>query len=266
VCEIIQAALPTAIVVLLVATGQVCAQTKTEITRVSLSVLDGSAVKQSSGVLFQSFPERRQYLTDIAQDGTPNRHIKCGSSDSFEAQAESKLDRPVTPIRVPCRATLVFSFKRVLIVTALDPVGERAAPKVYASYANVFEVAGKPAEADVLREAATMAVAHNLGDAKLDQYVFRDPTQGYELVFTHSGEAALKARQVKLGVHPTGVNDAETQNAFAKLDPNSKDTEPLVCTQHDGRFKCQQPPGQQWGKEEAALLLPKVVLPKEKSE
>ena len=215
-----------------------------QVNRISLMVLDGASAKPTAGLLFRVFPDRREHVADISESGKPSKPVKCKSEDKFEAQAESKLDRPLAPTTLTCSRKLAFSFTR-MFVTVFPPdmanplAAEEAVPKVFASYADVFAGAGKPAAAKAWMDAAKLATAMKLGDVKTDKYLYRDPMNGSELVFTPSGVAALKAKQKEFGLMQTGMMDPETLDAFVKQEKPAKDVDALICKPKNGHFVCE---------------------------
>lgn len=219
-------------------------QSVTEVSRVSLTVQDGQTTRPTAGLLYRALPDRREYIADVSETGKTDRPVKCGPSDKFEAQAESKLDRPVAPVRLSCAQTLAFSFARIFVTAfprdlANVLANTGAAPKVFSNYADVFAKNGKYAAAKTWTDAAKMSTAEYLGDTKFDKFLYRNPDKGYELAFTPSGIVALKAKQSELGIKTSGVIDLDTQNALAKHRAWSNTVDALKCKQQDGQFLCE---------------------------
>ena len=219
---------------------------ETEISRVSLTVQDGATNKPTAGLLFRVFPDgtSRKHVADIDASGKTDRPVKCAPQDKFEAQADSKLDLPLPPPRKSCAQALAFGFTR-MFVTVFPPdyasplANTSVSPKLYSQYAEVFAAKGKSAVALTFSDATKIVTAEKLGDIKFDRYLYRDSKKGYALEFTPSGVAALKAKQVELGVTATGQVDAPTVDAFAKKGAWITDVGALECKVDSGRYRCE---------------------------
>ena len=246
------------------------AQDKKDINLVTLTVLDGASKTLTAGTLFRAYPDRREYVAEIAEDGKTNPQVKCASTEKFEAEAESKLDRPVAPHRIVCGEKLAFSFTRMFVTTfpsetATQLASSGAGPKVFAGYAGIFATAGKASAAKTWNDVAKFSAATNLGDAKTDKYLYRDPNKGFELVFNTDGVAALKEKQGKLGVKPTGMLDDETLTAFAKTENSNAVVAAMHCKVIAGgtmRFKCEPTQGVVPTSGPNDVILPTVALNK----
>lgn len=215
------------------------------ISKVSLMVVAGDAKEPTAGALYKVGSDSRSYMADVASDGSVSKPIACNVGDIFEAEAESALNRPLAPSRRTCGPTMVFSFKRTVLVSWNDkessPIAfPHAGPAVFSNYSTIFAKMGQADAASAWSDAAiAAAVTEGLGDVKLEKYVVRDPSQGHRLVFSNEGIAALKEKQVALGLKPTGQLDSATQSAFAAMKTKATATQPnavgpLRCVMKDG--------------------------------
>ncbi len=250
---------------LLAVCGDMWADSETDINKVSLTVYDGTVTAPTAGLLFRAYADRREYVADIGEDGKLNKALKCNSTEMFEAQADSKLDRPVAPIRLACRDKFAFAFTRMFVTKFPIDTGNQFAStgssaKVFAEYADVFKAAGKPTAAKTWSDAAKISAVKSLGDAKTDKFLYRDPKLGFDLVFSPIGEVALKAKQREFGVLPTGKLDDDTLNAFVKAEAKPTNIGAIKCKQRNNRFYCEPTDGFYVKESPDTVILPSFAL------
>ena len=214
---------------------------QTPVSKVSLLVVAGNDKEPTAGALYKVVSDSRTYVADIAVDGSVSKPVTCTAGDVFEAEAESALNRPVAPSRRSCASNLAFNFKRALLFTAgTEALGAEyfgAKATAFSNYATIFSRSGQTEAATASSDTAIAATAAQwLGDTKLDKFVMRDSQQSNRLVFTGSGVAALKRKQIEAGLQPTGQLDAATQAAVEAMQatPNSKGIGTLRCVVKDG--------------------------------
>lgn len=211
--------------------GSKTADAQIAISKVSLTLVSGDKREATAGALYKVAPDGRSHVADVASDGSTTKPVACNVGDVFEAEAESQLNRPLAPTRHFCDARMAFNFKRAVLFVSwgdksVNPLeAPQTGPAIYSNYSTVFANAGQTEAAKATSDAAiAAAVREGLGDTKLEKYVVRDPSQGYRLVFSTEGVAALKEKQASFGLKPTGQLDGATQSVLAKFDGNGQAT------------------------------------------
>lgn len=240
-----------------------------EISQVALTVNDRASTKPTSGNLYRAHNGRRELVAEISESGKPDRPVKCGTTDKFEAQAESAFDRPLAPVQLQCSKTLRFAFTRMFTLSfPLDQATQLAStesePLVYGSYADIFAKAGIVVGAKSWDEAATVAAAKTLGDKNLDRFVYRDAATGFSLRFTQQGTEALRQKQVGWGIAATGMLDKKTQVALAKMQPKASylsEQPALRCNKTAfSTYACEPHKGATSANTPTTVFLPRVPL------
>ncbi|HEX5682742.1 MAG TPA: hypothetical protein VFY73_01795 [Ideonella sp.] len=245
-----------------------------DVSEVAMRVKDLTGEYVTGGLLYRVVDGRRKHVANVNESGKPDRKVQCSPVDEFEAQAESPIDRAVDPIRLPCRTKLAFNFRRSLQAVNLPEFSNQylhayAGPSsaIYTKYSAQLFAEGEVAAARSLQEAAVAAAAVRLGDAKMESYVGRDPSQGFKLVFTPAGVEALKSAQMAAGIPTTGKLDRPTQDLFSRHATQEQKTghslPPLHCSSsRDGFLTCDRNPTPE--QEEANVkrfVLPAVPVP-----
>lgn len=205
--------------------GSKTADAQIAISKVSLTLVSGDKREATAGALYKVASDGRSHVADVASDGNTTKPVACNVGDVFEAEAESQLNRPLAPTRHVCDAKMAFNFKRAVLFVgwgdkSVNPLeAPQTGPAIYSNYSTVFANAGQTEAAKATSDAAIAAAAREgLGDTQLEKYVVRDPAQGYRLVLSTYGVAALKQKQASFGLDPTGQLDHATQSVLAKAD------------------------------------------------
>jgi hypothetical protein len=194
---------------------------KTRVIRVTILVDDKGVQRPLAGQLSKvGFGSTRSVLVaEVNAAGSPSPLFECESSDKIFAQVENPFAYPLEKGK-PCEATMEFRFSLVRVVNAahFENAALLAKEGDFGSAQAVFsELAYKAAlknDSEIARFAGEKAIANAakaMGDRNLDKFVLRDPSQGYQLVFSEEGQSNLKKFQAQGKIPQSGMLDFQTQ-------------------------------------------------------
>jgi hypothetical protein len=193
------------------------------ITKVYIVVHDDESM-HPTGALYRIGPEpgKREWIADIAADGTINPTHTCTGSEKLRVQP-SQYGLQAIDDAIVCTENPRFRFF-LPILASTAPFRTASGAAIAGNYAAAHmqfsaiaaqaRANGEPENARIASDAAVQSAAKVLGDANLDKFIARDSTQNDALVLTPVGEKKLKQFQREAMIPATGKLDFATQKAM----------------------------------------------------
>lgn len=166
----------------------------------------------------------QSHVADVSDRGELDQPYECAKGDRLVAVPAGALYTGDNRSK-PCRDAVEFEYSATYTVSLERSVGTPDLAfghylEAYSDYSTLYweavESSSGAARTEYLVKARASetsvltAVAMALGDYNLDQFVMRDPTQGYRLALTRNGVFELQALQRKNNLPVTGRLDFAT--------------------------------------------------------